>query len=68
MFLIIYGYRSYISGLKNESKIFWINYGYSQGLKRLLKDKYDKYNNMFWGAVSFISGLVILIGYTIKIW
>ena len=67
VFLVIYGYRSFIAGLKNESKAYWVSFGYSKGMKQLLKDKYIKYNNIFLGIISFISGLVVLIGYTIKI-
>lgn len=37
------------------------------GLKDLFKEKYDKYMNLFWGAVSFFSGIVILIFYLMKL-
>lgn len=67
LFLVIYGYRSFMAGLKNENKIYWVSFGYSLGMKNLLKEKYNKYNNIFWGLISFISGIVILIGYTIQI-
>ena len=67
VFLILYGAKSFISRIKDEKKAYWINFGYSSGLKKLLNDKYDKYNNLFWGGVSFVSGIVILIAYTIRI-
>ena len=56
VFLILYGLRSLIAGLKNEKRTYWINLGYDSGLRKPLKEKYDKVNNIVWGAISF--GLV----------
>jgi hypothetical protein len=62
-FLSLYGLRSLIAGIRNEKRIYWINFGYSSGLKKLFKDNYDRINNFFWGTLSFGSGIFILIQY-----
>ena len=62
-FLILYGLRSLIAGLRNEKRNYWINLGYDTGLRKLLKEKYEKVNNIFWGALSFGLGILILIRY-----
>jgi putative Mn2+ efflux pump MntP len=66
IFLVLYGLRSIIAALRNEKKTFWVNFGYDTGLRKLFKDKYDKYLNLFGGALSFILGICILIAYTFK--
>lgn len=33
------------------------------GTKKWLKNDYDKVNNIFWGAISFVSGILIFIEY-----
>ncbi len=62
-FLTIYGLRSLIAGLKNEKKTFWVNLGYDIGLRKLLKEKYDRVNNIVWGAISLGAGILIFIWY-----
>ena len=62
-FLTLYGLRSLIAGYNNEKKAYWMSFGYNQGMKRLLKDKYDKVNNLILGGISFLSGIIILIVY-----
>ena len=62
-FLVLYGLRSFVAGVRNEKKSYWINITYDTGLRKLLKEKYDKVNNLVWGGVSFIAGLLIIILY-----
>lgn len=62
-FLTLYGLRSLVAGIKNEKKAYWINFGYSSGLKKLLKENYNKANNLWWGCISFLCGILILVGY-----
>ena len=63
LFFTLYGLRSLIAGLKNEKRNYWINLGYDTGLRKLLKEKYEKVNNIFWGALSFGLGILIFIRY-----
>lgn len=62
-FMILYGLRSVVAGIRNEKKAYWINFGYSSGLKKLLKENYNKANNLCWGCVSFFCGILILVLY-----
>ena len=62
VFLILYGLRSVIAGLRNENRSYWINLGWDD-TKRLLKDKYNKFNNILWGGIIFAAGILILIWY-----
>jgi hypothetical protein len=64
VFLILYGLRSLIAGIKKEKKSYWINLGYDSGLRKLLKDDYDRVNNIFWGTLSLFSGLTMAIFYS----
>jgi hypothetical protein len=45
-FLILYGLRSFIAGIKKEKRSFWITMGYDKGLRDLFKDKYDQVLNI----------------------
>ena len=60
--LTLYGLRSLIAGFKNEKRNYWVNLGWDDS-KKLFKEKYDKVNNIIWGAISFASGIFILIWY-----
>jgi hypothetical protein len=59
-FLIFYGGRSLIAGIRNEAKSYWLALSFSKGLKDLLKDKYDRFCNLFYGGLSLIAGCIIL--------
>jgi len=61
LFLFIYGLRSFIAGIKKKKKSYWLNLGYDSGLRKLLKDNYDQVINIFWGFLSLILGLIILV-------
>jgi hypothetical protein len=61
IFLILFGLRSFIAGLKNEKKSFWFIISYSKGLKNLLKEKYDRTLNFVGGIISVIVGLIVLL-------
>ena len=63
VFLVYYGFRSFRSGVKKENKKYWVAVGYTQGLKKLLKEKYEDYTNIFFGIISLVSGLLIIIIY-----
>ena len=63
VFLTLYGLRSLIAGIRDEKRTYWINLGYDSGLRKLLKEKYNKVNNIFWGALSLGLGILILIRY-----
>ncbi|MEP7374787.1 MAG: hypothetical protein ABI675_15430 [Chitinophagaceae bacterium] len=60
--LTLYGLRSFIAGVRNEKRSYWMSIGYD-GLKKVLKDNYDKANNLIWGGISFIYGIIIFIAY-----
>lgn len=62
VFLTLYGLRSLIAGLKNESRSYWLNIGWDD-TKKLLKKKYNKVNNIVWGGISLSAGIGILIWY-----
>ena len=61
-FLTLYGLRSVIAGFRNEKRGYWLSIGYD-GTKEWLKENYDKVNNVFWGAISFVCGIIIFIAY-----
>ncbi len=63
IFFILYGLRSLIAGLRNEKRNYWISFSYDTGLRKFLKEKYEKVNNIFWGALSLGSGILVLIRY-----
>ena len=60
--LTLYGLRSLIAGIKNEKRNYWVSFGWDDS-RKLFKEKYDKVNNIVWGAISFGLGIVILIRY-----
>jgi hypothetical protein len=62
-FLLLYGLKSFIAGLNNEKKAYWMVLGYTQGLKKLLKENYDRVINTVGGAISSICGIIILLFY-----
>ena len=62
VFLILYGARSIVAGLKNENRSYWISLGWDD-TKKLLKENYNKFNNILWGGISFGAGLLLLIFY-----
>jgi hypothetical protein len=64
-FLVLYGLRSLIAGIKNEKRSYWVSIGWDD-TKKLLKEKYEKVYNIVWGAISFILGVLIFILYKIK--
>lgn len=59
-FLVLYGGRSLIAGVKNEAKSYWLALGFSKGLKNLLKERYDRFCNLFYGGLGLIAGCIIL--------
>jgi hypothetical protein len=61
-FLTLYRLRSFIAGLRNEKRGYWVNVRYD-GTKKWLKGNYDKVNNLIWGGINFISGIIIFIAY-----
>ncbi|OSZ79716.1 hypothetical protein CAP36_00160 [Chitinophagaceae bacterium IBVUCB2] len=62
IFLVVYGLLSIIAGIKNKKKSFWISLGFDD-TKKILKENYDRVNNIVWGTVSFLSGITIIIMY-----
>lgn len=62
IFLTLYGLRSFIAGIKNEKKNYWVSSGWDDS-KKLLKENYNKVNNIVMGGISFCSGIIIFICY-----
>lgn len=64
IFLIAYGLRSFIAGLKNEKKIYWtFQFGHRTGFKKEYKDYPHRLNNILGGIASLTCGIFILISY-----
>ena len=60
VFCTLYGLRSVIAGIRNEKKSYWMSIGWDD-TKKLLKGKYDKFNNLLWGGIALIIGIAIFM-------
>ncbi|MGN7786700.1 hypothetical protein ACTJIJ_19355 [Niabella sp. 22666] len=64
IFLLVYGLKAFIAGIKKEDKAYFMTDG-CDGMESVFKNKYPIYQNIVGGSLCILSGTGIITVYSI---